>query len=105
MFARAIISQNEDTYFDLEALVVGEDEAAVLANVNKLFREIVKDKDGRAEVPLNDEDIEDCVKEGSYVNLDDKNPYEVYIFAPNKFVVLNSEKEFENVEVQDQKGT
>jgi 5'-deoxynucleotidase YfbR-like HD superfamily hydrolase len=101
MIVRVIVSEREKAYFDVEAVIIGDDEAKVLAETNKKFRELIKADNEEVEIPLNDDQIEECVNEGRYMDDEDDTGCEMIVFTPTQLIEANSEKEFENATVQD----
>lgn len=95
MFTRVIVSQSEGTYFDVEAVFVGDDENEVIAQANVKFREIIKAKEETKTDPMDDDEIEEAVSEGSYYADLNKPDYEAHVFTTNQLVVLKSQKEFD----------
>jgi len=91
MFAKVIVSQSEGTYFDVEAVFVGEDEAKVSIQANKRLREIIEKKEEGKDDPMTDDEIEDAIGEGSYFDDVDDTNYEVHVFEPNDLVVVQAD--------------
>ena len=91
MFVRVIVSQTEGTYFDVEAVVVGDDEIKVIAQADKKLRLIIEKKEENKDDPMTDDEIEEAVVDGSYFDDVDNTNYEVHVFEPNDLIEVQAD--------------